>query len=1094
MLTVHLLGQFEIRQDDEAVELPSRPAQSLLAWLILHPGIAHRREQIAGLLWPDATEENARSNLRHALWRLRRAIPDGFVQSDKIAIRWLVEADWRADVDSFSENSPQATRADDLLPALHAYRGELLPGFYDEWVIRERERLAALYSGRMARLLDLLLAEQRWRETIDGAEKWIANDHAPEPAYRALMAADAALGNPAAALAAYARCVEALDQELGVPPSAETTALAESIRNAQFRPAQPPGPPVTRSNLPAPTTPLIGRERELAHLSSLLADPKHRLVTILGPGGMGKSRLALAAGHTLRERFPDGVFLVELTALDSADEIPRSIGDALGYPFQTDSRSPQQQLLDYLSGRKVLLVLDNFEHLLAGAELLIAQLEAAPGLQILVTSRERLHLHAETLLRLNGLDYPAEGERVGEDFPFAGAQLFLQCAQRMRREFEPKEEAWPAILRICRQVDGMPLGIILAASWVEHLSPAEIADEIAANVAFLGQDLRDLDPRHRTMEAVFAQSWRRLSDEERLALMGLSIFTGGFDREAAQAVAGAGLPLLARLVDKALLWRVGEARYDLHELIRQLARQKLVETGRESGALSLHSGWYLALVARQRDALKGRAESQANQQLEKERENIRSAWQWAAANGEIDGLLAAVEVLGIFYNHPGRWAEGERLMATALNSLGEPVEPQAHLLDVWLLAWQGVLLHRIGQAGQARLHLTTALERLADGAQAAEDPLSAEEYRRVQAFAYLHRGGDLMTDRRRGETGNDLRRSLALFQQTNDRWWTIHCLVILGSWELFNGHLGRSWELCEEGLQLARQLRYPSGQIIALERMSFAAEHRGDTEAGERLAREALAMAQETSRRMVLLNRLTFALLAVGKFEESVTLAKEALDWGENIHIHIRGTAFLYNTLARGLLHLGRFAEGNAIARAAVERWQDAYGFEQPFLLRTVSRAVLARGGAPEARRLILQTVDSQQQMGNENLFALSGAYIDAAYPALALGDLDETRRMLIQGLTFAQQSEAFDYGSKGFPAAARLLALQNRLEEAAFVNGAIQRYPRLTNSRWYAAVALDRLAELLAPLPPDVRNPAEERGRTPELPEMTAELLALLA
>ncbi len=226
---------------------------------------------------------------------------------------------------------------------------------------------------------------------------------------------------------------------------------------------------------------------------------------------------------------------------------------------------------------------------------------------------------------LHHLAHPANGQPAQKGDGYGAVELFLQSARRVRQEYAPTDAEWPAILRICRIVDGMPLGIILAASWVEHLSPAEIADEIGANVAFLGQDLRDLDPRHRTIEAVFAQSWRRLSAEEQNGLMGLSVFAGGFDREAAQAVAGASLPVLTRLADKALLWRVGDGRYDLHELIRQLARRKLVETDRERAALSLHSGWYLALAARQGEPLKGREEAQATQRLEKERENIRAA-------------------------------------------------------------------------------------------------------------------------------------------------------------------------------------------------------------------------------------------------------------------------------------------------------------------------------------------------------------------------------------------------------------------------------------------------------------------------------------
>ena len=276
--------------------------------------------------------------------------------------------------------------------------------------------------------------------------------------------------------------------------------------------------------------------------------------------------------------------------------------------------------------------------------------------------------------------------------------------------------------------------------------------------------------------------------------------------------------------------------------------------------------------------------------------------------------------------------------------------------------------------------------------------------------------------------------------------------------------------------------------------MSFIAEHMGHTEKGEEFAREARANNRDPSRRVSVGQRLAFALLATGKFEESAMISLGEMAWVKDVGIHPKHIAFLNNNLARAYIHLGKFDEGRRLAEETVGIWKESHGFEQPFLLRTVARAVLAQGEPKEARRLIQQTVESQQQMGNENLFALSGAYIDAAYPALALGNLDEARQMLVQGLTYTHQSGAFDFSCKGFPAAALLLATQNRLEEAAFLNGAIQRYPHLTGSCWYATVALDRLTELLAPLPTDVRAAAEERGRVVELPEMTTELLAILS
>ncbi len=596
MLIIRLLGQFEITLDGELLRLPTRAAESLAAWLLLHPGPAHRRELLAGILWPETDETNARSNLRHALWRLRQVIPDGYLHTTQRTIAWRNATPFALDVNALLYEDVGRETFEKLTASAAAYTGELLPGFYDEWVIRERERLAAVYTERMERLLGLLLAEGRWRETIDWAEKWIVQGHIPEPAYRALMQAHANLGNRAAALAVYQRAVEALDNDLDVPPSAETTALADAIRSSHFpipdslpTSTRPTNQPIVRSNLPAPITPLIGRESELASLSTLLADPANRLLTILGPGGMGKSRLALAAAQAQTAQFTDGVYFVPLTAADGPDAIITALSASLDHTFLDDRRSPKQQLFDYLRNRKALLLLDNFEHLLQATPLLVELLREAPEVKLLVTSRVRLRLAAETLLRLDGLTVPDNSVASSAKGEYGAVELFVQSARRLRHDFAPQNEL-ADVTRICQMLGGMPLGILLAASWVNVLTPEEIAAEISQSLDFLAAELHDLDPLHRSITAVFKQSWQRLTPPEQNVLMSLSVFTGGFDRAAAENIAGARLPLLISLMDRSLLTRQGEGRYDLHEVVRQLARQKLVEAGKEAVVCTGHIG------------------------------------------------------------------------------------------------------------------------------------------------------------------------------------------------------------------------------------------------------------------------------------------------------------------------------------------------------------------------------------------------------------------------------------------------------------------------------------------------------------------------
>ncbi|MDX1416980.1 MAG: BTAD domain-containing putative transcriptional regulator, partial [Candidatus Promineifilaceae bacterium] len=316
MLEVSLLGQFEVREDGRRLHIPTRNAQALLAYLLLTAGKVHRREKLAGLLWPDSTEENARSNLRHELWRLRKALPETIpptLLSDDLTISFSRDAPFTLDVHTLLSAPVEGSSTAELIAAVSAYGGELLPGFYQEWVFVERERLSAAYEARMTRLLEMLQAEERWTELGEWATRWIAAAQWPEPAYRALMFAYAGQGDTPRAIQAYERLRQGLAGELGLEPAEATTALAERIRSG-WRPAVVPAvssqPLVSlshtaRSNLPQPLTSFIGREQEIVQLKELAGST--RLLTIVGPGGMGKTRLSIEAARQVIGHYADGV-------------------------------------------------------------------------------------------------------------------------------------------------------------------------------------------------------------------------------------------------------------------------------------------------------------------------------------------------------------------------------------------------------------------------------------------------------------------------------------------------------------------------------------------------------------------------------------------------------------------------------------------------------------------------------------------------------------------------------------------------------------------------------------------------------------------
>jgi DNA-binding SARP family transcriptional activator len=411
MLEVSLFGKLKVKQNGTLVELASRPAQLLLAYLVLNPDTPHRRDRLAGLLWPDSDEINARNNLRQALWRLRQAIGEDYVLADRTSVRWNPDAAYRSDVAILQKGGIEDHSADALIRSVSVYDDILLPGFYEDWVVLEQERWQAIFEDRMKMLMERLCEEARWREVLEWAEWWIAYGQVPESAYRALMMAHAALGERASVAVVYQRCSEALARELGVEPATETKAMFQrlssdgGVRGALVERVES----IRAVKLPYQTTPFIGREEELSQLGTLLADPETRIVTILGAGGIGKTRLAIEAARTRSEAYADGVFFIPLDSLDDPDLIVSSIAGALGFSFYTrDQRehwefdTQKEQVLAFLREKQLLLILDNLEHLLShpvvkatgqaeGAAGLVSDiLRAAASVDILTTSRERL--------------------------------------------------------------------------------------------------------------------------------------------------------------------------------------------------------------------------------------------------------------------------------------------------------------------------------------------------------------------------------------------------------------------------------------------------------------------------------------------------------------------------------------------------------------------------------------------------------------------------------------------------------------------------------------------------------------------------------
>ena len=419
-------------------------------------------------------------------------------------------------------------------------------------------------------------------------------------------------------------------------------------------------PPTFAPHLPTPATPLVGRESEISALCQMLADPHCRLITLVGPGGIGKTRLTMEVARGQNH----GAAFVSLASVDSSSLIVPSIADVLGFTFH-GATDLKVQLLHYLREKRMLLVLDNLEHLLDRIDLLAEIIQSAPRVQLLCTSREPLNLRGEWVFEVGGLNYP-KGAEGTEAQDYSAIALFVQRARQARMGFELTSENWASVVRICQMVEGMPLAIELAASWIRILSCHEIAEEIAHSLDFLSASMRDMPERHRSMRAVFDHSWRLLTEEEQRVLSELTVFRGGFTREAAEWIAEANLDLLSALVAKSLVQRSGESRFSLHEMVQQYAARQLETTNELGPARQRHITFFTDLAEIGKRHFGTPMMADWLERMEQDNDNLRAALDYILALQASEMALWLGAALGRFWEYRGQMDEGLRWLKAIL--------------------------------------------------------------------------------------------------------------------------------------------------------------------------------------------------------------------------------------------------------------------------------------------------------------------------------------------------------------------------------------------------------------------------------------------
>lgn len=860
-LKLFLLGGARLELDGEPLtDLASRKAEALLAYLACQPQ-PQPRDLLATLLWDDRPQQRALGNLSVLLSSLRKPLGEMLLSSRQAvgvdaAGVWVDALVLAQAVAAVAHQRLTEETAVSLQATLTLYHGDFLAGFsirdaslFEEWQLLEQERLHRLVVAGWEQLTTYYLDKQQWSAGIAAAQQLLRLDPLRERAQRQLMQLLAGDGQRHAALAQFDQCRQLLADELGVDPEAETVALAERIRaggqgsrgaGGNLSPRLPRSP-APLHNLPGSLTPLVGREAELTTIAARLVEPDCRLLTLLGPGGVGKTRLALAAAEAAANAslFPHGTWFVSLAELDNATLLPTTIADAVNLSL-AGAASPQAQLLGYLRQKRLLLVLDNAEHLLgetAVIHLLQQLLTRIPGLKLLVTSRERLNVRGEWLLMVEGLPFPAAAPKEGT---YAAAALFVQCAQQVQPEFQLTMANREAVWRICQLVEGVPLGIELAATWLRLLSCAEIVAEIGRSYDFLSDAPRAVAERHQSLQAVFAYSWKLLTPNEQQVLARLAVFRAGFSREAAQTVAQAKLPLLASLVDKSFLRVRQPGRYEMHAVLRQYALDKLLPVA-QIQVQDRHAAFYAAFLQGWLRPLQGGDQLAALDGIRLELENVRAGWRWALERPlQVATLLNwqslvrdMSETMFHFFTMRSWFEEGEQLLGQVVDWLGQWGEETA-VMQWRIQARHGWLQFLRGQTAQGEQTLHYSLARL-DEAGAAAETIFCHNYLGAAAFYRQDEAGAL----------THLQQALTLAQRLDDPFGEAIALDIMGRVQMHRQDFDVAEQLLQQSLARKRPLGDRFGMGFSLQNLGVVAQALGQPERARRLYEESLALREE---------------------------------------------------------------------------------------------------------------------------------------------------------------------------------------------------------------------------------------------------------
>jgi DNA-binding SARP family transcriptional activator len=1069
-LRINTLGCTWVDLGGGTIKFSRNKTLAILVYLAF-TGKRQSRETLATMFWPENTQARALAYLRQAIWEIKTVLGENWLEVDRETLQltsrdnvWLDIREFRGLLNKAKEHfHPRGMVCELCLShyekAAFVYKGDFLAGFslrdspeFDGWQYFQKEELNREIGRVYNQLVDWFSEKQDFDQAIRYARLWLQLNELNENSHRALMRLYYTNGQRNDAIQQYKTCAALLEQQLNITPESKTTELLKLIQSGSLERITEPLPEtqtIAGSKLPTHITPFFGRIDEISDISGLLLGPNIRLLTILAPGGMGKSRLAIEIAEKLIHDFKDGVLYVPLAPLETSEMFISYFANAIGY-IRAEGQPLNQQLMDFFQGKSVLLVLDNLEHLIDQSPWIKDLLANSPNLKILATSRIPLNIKAETRFHLQGLNFPDEDTKKDLN-SFSAVKLFLRATHQVKPLFKPTKDDWQYVGEICRLVGGMPLAIEMASSWLELLSLPEIVKEIRSGLAFFETEIRDIPERQHNLYTVFNYSWKMLNEKEREQFSQLTIFRGGFTREAAEKVVGISLRQLVGFVNRSLLNRTPEDRFEIHELLRQFGFEKLqANLVSYQNLIKRYAEYYSRKMGGWQEDLKTGKQRQAMVEIDADFENIRHTWEIALHFERLDLLETSLVDMIWYLGQSVRYDEGLALFEMAAENISDETQQGVRILS--LLTGYLMMLNitqgkvdQVEQRFQESLYLMRRLE-----------PIQTREEKYAQAFHFYIKG---MYNRFQGDRSGFKKlshQSINLFEELGEDWWCerIYRNLAAAVWQTEMGS-DKIDVYYQNALKIARILNDHYGMALTLEELGlFYAYGKGDLQKAESYLLEGSRIFLEfddANSYIEYLLCLEQIANIYGRFQETLELRKKRLQLLEKLG-NPSATIDLYILLGETYHHIGDYANAETKGRKGFEYISERGSkLDQVWSHWLLGLTLIAKKDYQQAHQLGAQAVEITREISNKP--KLAGILAVLIRVEIANGNYQTAEGLLHEGL-----KEAIIAGEPFLmlyilASAALLLAVRGDTVKALEVYSLVHSWKFVSNSVWFSDV-----------------------------------------